>query len=1477
MPTDVFTTVFDFKSRNDKVVSKVAADLARLSKAAQSAGQQAIPPMVKSVNQMVAAFPKVSPRIMDISKALQRISEPAKVTGNLITALRADIMNVKKAGGPFSATARDIDKVLRKMSGTLLVLTSGTQVAEEGAKRFLSVLTKDAPPKIIALREEVARLEEELEAEQAIIKETGSLEEFAGVHKAASINVKDLKEKLKGVKGELKAVETPYKRAIAPIISTMEKLASGGRVTSGKITELMSRVRRLGKDFGYAAGWARPLVRRLSDMQRALVDTERAAKSQVSDALRPWSKTLQNVIAQFGTVPAPMQRIQKGMTDLQASFQAGSLSAKQVQRAINLVRVAGGELSAQQRAMIPKTLVSDLEKLFSVLKKNEAVQRELGRAMAFGFDRGEKEIKSLRRMQSVASGVMMGTSLLQGNIRSLAFSFVFLRFAQKKAVFQAAALTVAFGLLAKAVKLVISTLLSLIKGFLSIIVKAIKGAVSLITRLVKGICSLVVKLVKGAMSLAVKVLKGALGAAGGLLTSFLDLVNRIFSKVAEIIVRSVQRASTALQGLGKAILEATRKIPQIGEPYEKASASIRESIQKLLAVIGQPFVRDVILPLLEILARLANEVFSLARSFMTWVQKSGLWAAALQVWKDAIQDFMPTLREMWIGIKIILIGAIYLSIAAFKALGFIIGRVMKAVAGLWAWFKKWLKTMKPLWDSLRMMSQALKEMDWRAFLQGAKDFITNLPPQLYSALLAAIGLIALFFGAKLASAIATSLGGQAWGMAVNAIFIGLAAALLAGIIDFEKNPDFVTAWHKLLGAIAKALASGEYSDAFMMVGGALLAGIARGLTMFIMPKGAQGELSDRVTKGINEALGMVADKDVKGGVGKLGEVLEDVVSTEWLRVLIIGLAAALATAFGSPALGVAMAAGVGLMLRNVPEGKLKEELVSWTKDTFGPALAGALAALVVPPPKHVFRYPSEVEPDTSFLKRLATFAVELVKAIGKKIQAAFETPEGKATIKTVLEAFGAAIIGGLEFLTQFLEKHKSDIVGCITDTLNAITDAITSGPETPPRPSWMIPDIPPPVPPKKSDLSGVAGAFARFFTTVLEIVQASLIDSGALANLAGALINELVKFFDPKSGPGGKLVTALTELFVSSLRSAIDTLLEAEEGEENRLVKIGKAIGGGIIAGVEESLKGTPLSEAYDLEVTPEGERKARTFGGLLAAIVTNAFAPKELATSPAKLIKAYFRPQDVEVVKAEAEAESAGIRLRDKYFTPWYVPWAGAANLIKWIRLWLLPNKTADAESAAQAAGKRLLAGGSPGFLPGVEAGWTESLRPYLEETVVGGITDLLTVGLPSEEWGSDFTEHFKTGVQSKLENLLKEIKSIGKKIRDSLYDGIGEIVVHVKVVYHGSLPPSPPVNELQHGGIVTRPTLALIGERGPEAVVPLSGGRGRVGVAPVNVYVTGNYILDDMAAGRLADKVGQAVVKKINRHYQIGFVGVG
>lgn len=59
-----------------------------------------------------------------------------------------------------------------------------------------------------------------------------------------------------------------------------------------------------------------------------------------------------------------------------------------------------------------------------------------------------------------------------------------------------------------------------------------------------------------------------------------------------------------------------------------------------------------------------------------------------------------------------------------------------------------------------------------------------------------------------------------------------------------------------------------------------------------------------------------------------------------------------------------------------------------------------------------------------------------------------------------------------------------------------------------------------------------------------------------------------------------------------------------------------------------------------------------------------------------------------------------------------------------------------------------------------------------------------------------------------------------------------------------------------LAEGGIVTRPTHALIGEAGPEAVIPLGRAGGIGGAQTVNVYVSGNVTRsEEELAGRISD----------------------
>ena len=69
-----------------------------------------------------------------------------------------------------------------------------------------------------------------------------------------------------------------------------------------------------------------------------------------------------------------------------------------------------------------------------------------------------------------------------------------------------------------------------------------------------------------------------------------------------------------------------------------------------------------------------------------------------------------------------------------------------------------------------------------------------------------------------------------------------------------------------------------------------------------------------------------------------------------------------------------------------------------------------------------------------------------------------------------------------------------------------------------------------------------------------------------------------------------------------------------------------------------------------------------------------------------------------------------------------------------------------------------------------------------------------------------------------------------------------------------------------LAEGGIVTRPTRALIGEAGPEAVIPLSKA-GLPGTGEVHIHI-GNYMGDEMSMRQLTRKISQVLQEEGRRN---------
>ena len=87
-------------------------------------------------------------------------------------------------------------------------------------------------------------------------------------------------------------------------------------------------------------------------------------------------------------------------------------------------------------------------------------------------------------------------------------------------------------------------------------------------------------------------------------------------------------------------------------------------------------------------------------------------------------------------------------------------------------------------------------------------------------------------------------------------------------------------------------------------------------------------------------------------------------------------------------------------------------------------------------------------------------------------------------------------------------------------------------------------------------------------------------------------------------------------------------------------------------------------------------------------------------------------------------------------------------------------------------------------------------------------------------------------------------------KTLREIIEQLSGDVVAFIGAII-GRVP------ELAHGGIVTKPTLARLGESGAEAIIPLSGEGGIGGTVTNNITVNVEGLTDEITADEVAEKV--------------------
>lgn len=130
----------------------------------------------------------------------------------------------------------------------------------------------------------------------------------------------------------------------------------------------------------------------------------------------------------------------------------------------------------------------------------------------------------------------------------------------------------------------------------------------------------------------------------------------------------------------------------------------------------------------------------------------------------------------------------------------------------------------------------------------------------------------------------------------------------------------------------------------------------------------------------------------------------------------------------------------------------------------------------------------------------------------------------------------------------------------------------------------------------------------------------------------------------------------------------------------------------------------------------------------------------------------------------------------------------------------------------------------------------------------VKGRFNDLVGFfrGIPSRVSGaaSGMWDGIKNAFRSSINYIIGKWNSLSFSLPSVNVPGIGKI--------GGFTLSTPNIPYLAKGGIVTRPTLAVIGEAGPEAVIPLNRGRGSVGGGGFHLHLHGPVYGDPRAYGK-------------------------
>lgn len=147
-------------------------------------------------------------------------------------------------------------------------------------------------------------------------------------------------------------------------------------------------------------------------------------------------------------------------------------------------------------------------------------------------------------------------------------------------------------------------------------------------------------------------------------------------------------------------------------------------------------------------------------------------------------------------------------------------------------------------------------------------------------------------------------------------------------------------------------------------------------------------------------------------------------------------------------------------------------------------------------------------------------------------------------------------------------------------------------------------------------------------------------------------------------------------------------------------------------------------------------------------------------------------------------------------------------------------------------------------------------NLLKVLKDKFVDGLSKAKEFLVPKlKDFGKSFLETISTVLKTSAGVVFEGVKFVFNKVIDKINGFINNLNSGLGFSFFGidiDPPDLPTIPRLAKGGIVSQPTTALIGERGPEAVIPLSRAGGNLGQTNVNITVNAGMGADGAGIGR-------------------------